>query len=170
MSQYIRTDPILGGVHVVTSLHEMVHEDRIFHSSTPVLAIAAASVQNFLFRNAAKEAHLVWEVTSSKEVHISLYEGPTVTVAGTARAPMNADRDGANTTAVTVFSQSTIAANGTFLEAKVLGSATAGGQIGGETRGLGEWIARASEDYLLVLDVQAVNTNVAVNWRFYEEE
>jgi hypothetical protein len=138
-------------------------------SSTPVLAIAAAGVTNFLLLNSTNECHFVWAVEADKRTTVTLYENPTITVNGAARVPVNTHRDSAAATAVTCFSGSTVTANGTFLEAGLLGDAAGGGASGGETRALGEWIGTASEDYLLVVTTTAVNTNLVVKWRFYEE-
>lgn len=166
--QYRRSDSIGGAVGIDTG-HAMVHAGRLWRSNSTILAVAAAGNTDFLFRNSTNEAHVLIHLFSDKRCDFRLYENPNVTAAGTACPPLNMDRDSPNTTAVTCFRGSTIAAVGTFLDAWIVGDAAGAGSHGGGIREGNEWIFLASEDYLIRATTAAVNTDILVRWTFYEE-
>ena len=172
MSQTVETDPISLCLGCIDEEHLLRHKGRMWVSGSTIIAVAIAGVTNFIIRIPATgaggyETHIRYMVQSSGETNVDVYENPTVTVAGNARAPLNADRDSAAATAITCFSESTIGANGTYLESHIIGSA--GGRVGGVARGLEEWIGDVDEDDLLVVTTRANNLDITVTWRFYEE-
>ena len=168
MSVTPRTDPDTGAEWDISVEHGMIHAGRMFSSCFITTNIAVAGVTNFLLRNGAQEVHFVYRVESDKQAIVNLYENPTVTVAGAGMAELNVNRNSANTTLVTCFSGSTIAANGTPLESHILGTAAAGGSFGGEGRAAEEWEGLVSEDYLVAVQTLGVNTRINLCWRWYE--
>jgi hypothetical protein len=140
----------------------------MFQASSPIIAVAAAGTTNFILVNGANELHFQYEFEADKRCDLVLYENPTITVNGTAMAPVNTNRNSAATTAVTAFYGSTIAVNGDQRETHIVGDAAGGGSVGGQVRAFGEWEGAPSVDWLIAVVSAAVNTDMALKWRFYE--
>ena len=172
MSQTLRTDPRSGAAVTLDWHEELVHHERMWHSSSTRIVVAIAGVTNFLLMVPAvvgggAATHFWYRVESTGQVSADLYENPTITVNGNARPPVNVDRESAAATTVTCFSESTIGANGTYLTSRVSGAAK--GKVGGVAESASAWHGSVNEDYLLVVTTYANDIEIVVTWRFHEE-
>lgn len=172
MSQTHRTDTESGALVTLNWHDELVHNERMWHSASTRIVVAIAGTTNFLLRIPAAVAdgyatHFWYRIESTGQISADLYENPTITLVGNARPPVNVNRESAETTAVTCFSESTIGVNGTYLTSRVFGAAK--GKAGGVAESGSAWHGSVDEDYLLVVTTHANDIEICVTWRFHEE-
>ena len=169
MSQITRTDAVNGALVTEDWHNELVHLERVWVSGSTVIAVAAAGDTDFLLRVPDDGTHtpFTYKVTCTGQMDVVLYEEPGITAVGNARPPLNVYRGSAAVTGVLCYSESNIAAVGTYLDSQVAGAG--GGKIGGKAEANAEWHGEVGYDYLVRVTTFAVNQRVTVTWRFHEE-
>lgn len=171
MSQTAKTDSESGALVTLEWHDELVHNGRMWHSSSTNIPVAIAGVTDFILRidPDGYHTHFWYRVESTGETHIDLYEDPAITVDGNARIPQNVNRVfyGVAVTTVTCFSGCTTGALGRYLSTRLIGAG--GGKVGGVADSASAWHGQVGEEYLLRVTTLANNLNIAVTWRFHEE-
>ena len=165
----MQVDPVTGSQFSVDVWHALIHAERLWHSPSGLVNVAASGDYYFLLRNSTNVSHARYTVDVNKECIVYLYENPTVTDAGTGVGEVNRDRESTATTGVTCFIGSTIAADGTLLDNHILGSAAGGGAYGDNLNTELEWNFKASEDYIVKVTVLNNDTDITFSWTWYEE-
>lgn len=163
-----RTGQHYGEIIGSTLQIDLVHLGEMFSTCSGIRTIAAAgTTDHLLIVPAAYDAcHLWYRVESNAEFWTTLYENPTITNNGVAMNVYNVNRTSANTTLVTAFRASVIAAPGVALECQIGG---AGNKIGGTTESGMAWHGDGNQDYLIRVTTTAVNQEIVVAWRFHTE-
>lgn len=112
-----------------------------------------------------KLAHLIGEVSGEAETSFYIYEGPTVTVNGTAVTSVNRNRNSSKTDFLTIYQGATVSATGTRLEYGKLGS---GKVLGGAVNRTDEWVLKNNTTYLLRVTNDTTSNNYhTIRFQYY---
>lgn len=165
------TDPISDVPVVMDYAHHQVHEGEMFqYNITPQ---ALASGDSLLLRFAVgtltattRTPHAIFEVDSTAETWVYLYEGPTLTGNGTAGSAVNRNRNISTAATSVPYINPTVSGNGTLLTSWITGSGT---RAGGGTRDSVEWDLKSATNYLYVITSKAASNDVCARLIFYED-
>ena len=139
-----------GAISTVNELQRAIHRGRAFSISGKG-SIAGANSQRFLFRVGAKDAHFMDALFDFAEgnIDLTIYEAPTVSANGTAKASVNLNRVPPIPAAtVGAYLNPTVSANGTELEVVSIMPTTKAPASSALAAGR---IFAANTDYLLVI-------------------
>ena len=125
--------------------HHEIHEGESFSAVYQATKDDAETLDLQITTPATEYLHSVLEASSTLEAEVALYEAPT-TSGGTAVTAYNRNRNSQNVAAATVAHTPTVSAVGTLLAATTIGT---GKSVGGNLRGISEWILKPSTKYLL---------------------
>lgn len=161
------TDPWL----TVDIVHQRVHEGRYFSGGYYNAAVADTNTIQLLVQTTAEVTHAVFNATSSGDAYIQLFEGATVSAAGTAVTMSNHNRQSTKVFGGTVTHTPTVTGTGTQVNGTSLmpgGTKSAGS--GGEFDGFGaEFVLAASTIYLFrVTNVAGGNAKMDVALKCYQ--
>ena len=150
--------------------HHQVHEGEAFQWTYGPIALAnGASFEYQLIvgavTNTTRTPHLVIECDSTVETWLHLFEGPTITVAGTAKVPLNRNRGSVAACNAVLKETPTASADGTQLTAFICGA----GKSGGQARGAVEWVLKPSTVYLIRATAKTTGDNICLRMEFYED-
>ena len=159
---------------VVDFEHHELHSGDAFHASGTV-DLAASGTVICLFRtpNTTKWCHVIPVVTSEVETAATWYEGFAVGTAhggtvGTSVIAKNRNRNSSTAAGATVYSGATVGTaspgtSGSVLQQWHWGS---GRDVGGEARGVTEWIGKQNTWYMLEIINQSASAANYVTWQF----
>lgn len=166
----IQLDSITGAQKTIGTVHAEIHEGDHYTTSVvdPDVDIIAPKYVRITTPDTAARIHLTATVTGSGGFIAELYENATVSVAGSALAELNNDRNSGNTAVATLFEDDTIGADGTLLQIG-RGGSTRGVRIAGESNTRREWILKQNEDYVIKVTAVGDNTEIEVVVTWYEE-
>ena len=167
---FVWKDVYTGGLVTVPIEHAAIHLG-IYFSHSGVITLAPGAEFLHLFKTPAaggKHIHLrtfIFDATSAPLLH-RLYEAPTVTAEGTARAGVNFNRN-AGASVMGLFHFPTISANGELLGTNlVTGTEVTGGH--GASSGT-EWPLKPGTYYLSsIRNDSVITTDVAYACEWYE--
>ena len=159
--------------------HDKIHAGNAYIHSR-IDSVANGATLNYLLRgHATTQCHLrLYSYTvADTPCTFTLYEGPTITDAGTAETWQNANRPSSNTPDTLLYSAPTVTGNGTALECILYPDGGGGGAgPGGGTAGLAgadigeEWIFNDSTDYLMSITNNSGGTiDICHHFFIYEE-
>lgn len=143
-------DTVTGVLITVPYEHHEIHEGNTFttgYRSPDGSDIADNGIITILIRvPAGIEAHMLFSGAAGGDAEPQLYEGVTVTGAGTALTEFNLKRSSTKASGVTTFHTPTIS-GGTLLLDSFLPGGTGGSTFGGVQTSRSEWNLKASTDY-----------------------
>jgi hypothetical protein len=115
--------------------------------------------------------HFRWNVECNDLCNVFLYEGPTVTAAtGTARTPINFERNGIYTPKLSILSAPTVTATGTQIDAEYFIQGTQGGKSGGGSDGaVNEFVLKSDTKYLFRVTSGANGCDIHADFHWYED-
>jgi hypothetical protein len=159
----------------ITTDHEYIHEGGFFEVGHRFTMNAAGTAFLLLKTPAVKYVHYRNEKisTSGDKLTVELFEGPTITLAGTAITPVNHRRIHLVASDMVVQHTPTVGAEGTLLATSYLGGGTGQGQAraGDILTEQNEWVLKRGTDYLIKLtNGSAAQNIVQINPIWYEEE
>jgi len=173
----IRIDRSTNVLSTIEYEHHEVHAGSMFQAEDNAAGGSGTKATiSFKTPNTDKWAHAIFTVRTNVTAVVTIGEGCTITgISGTDYAPRNKNRNIA--TASTLISAGsaggagfvTIGAAvtnfGTVLTEKQVGAAR---KIGGESRGIGEWVLRANTVYAFEVESQEATSEVRMALVWYE--
>ena len=158
----------------ITYEHHQVHEGESHEYNYLISSLASGSNQDFRVNVPAgltattRAPHVIFEVISTLEAELYLYEDMTYTVGngGTLQTTYNRNRSSATTPGMTIYLSPTPATTGNNLWIGLVGSGRA---AGGEARGMTEWVLKPNADYLFRVTSRAAGNKIVVRLIWYED-
>lgn len=155
---------------VIDITHAMVHRGQFFSVSKTATLAAAATLDILLTTpNTDTVAHMTAEITTDTLCTGALYEGTTVSDAGTAMTEINNNRNSTTTATVVATHTPTVTGAGTALLVQNIG---AGGlqRIGGSAANRHEYMLKKNTKYLFRVTAASNDTNCDIAIYWYEED
>ncbi|NTU49466.1 MAG: hypothetical protein HGA87_00975 [Desulfobulbaceae bacterium] len=162
--------------------HHQVHEGEMWHCDAYIANLASGANYDFVFTVPvitppvggdvrAYAPHFRYEVEVNDLCNVFLYEAPTVTAAtGTARTPINFERNGAYTVKLAILEAPTITAVGTLIDSEYFLQGTLGGRSGGGQGGaINEFVLKSNTQYLFRLTSGAAGCDIHCDFHWYED-
>lgn len=146
-----------------------VHDGVAFNFS---FVGSISGVTYLLGRTNGKTVHLLGYhlVAATNAVLVEFFEAPTVTNDGTAQTVVARNRNNPSVAALSVFSGSTVSADGTLLNtSKVFASGQGANRVGGDTTIPIEWLLKPNTDYIFKL-TPAATTEVTADFTWVETD
>jgi hypothetical protein len=155
---------------VIMYEHHQLHEGETWQAGYGPAGILAAAVVDHLVKVAnvtatTRTPHIVFEVDSTSEVWIQIYETPTTTANGTPVTCFNRNRNTAGSPTTTIFITPTVTAAGTLITSAIVGS---GEKAGGAGRDANEWDLKSNTNYLVRITGKTPG-NICMRFQFYED-
>lgn len=142
-------DAINEALVVEPSVSANVHRGKLFDVTFVDQSIASSGTLEVLIQTGTSKVHLDFSVSGGGNGLLQIFEGPTITAAGTALTAYNKNRSSSTTLLSTVTHTPTLSADGTKIDEELVlggsGPHASGGEGGG---GFTEWILAASTAYL----------------------
>ena len=166
----IPVDALGGGLVMIETEHQHIHEGTAFHMSHYLSSLDAGDVNahNILLKNPAGNfPHLrsYHGVGTGGPLRIRLFEGVTISADGTPIAAHNMNRNSSNTSDLKAFDEPTITGEGEEMEIHL---APTGHKEGGLTDTVPvEWIFKPDTNYLIRLtngNAQAIEALLEAFW------
>jgi hypothetical protein len=150
--------------------HHQLHEGETWQAGYGPVGILAAAVVDHLVKVAnvtatTRTPHMVFELDSTSEVWIQIYEAPTTTANGTPVTCYNRNRNTVGSPTTTIFVTPTVTAAGTLITSTIVGS---GEKAGGAGRDANEWDLKSNTNYLVRITGKTPG-NVCMRFQFYED-
>jgi hypothetical protein len=154
----VDVDAINEALVIEPSVSANVHRGKLFDLTFVDQSIASSGTLEVLIQTGTSKVHLDFSISGGGNGLLQIFEGPTITAAGTALTAYNKNRSSSNTLLSTVTHTPTLSADGTKIDEELVlgggGPHASGGEGGG---GFTEWILAASTAYLIrVENIDAV--------------
>jgi hypothetical protein len=175
-----RLDSATGAANSIDYAHHEIHSGSSYAVHTAAtLASAATITVAFKTADSAAWPHMIVSARSSGESNLKLYEGGTwTTSSGSALTCHNRNRNSSNTSGILGDSTGTFTA-GVMVKGPTgvnVGAATlfceqhlgSGRNVGGEARGVSEWILKANTNYVFVFKSEANSNDCQIHLDWYE--
>ena len=165
----IRIDTSTRAMMVIEYAHHEIHSGDSFTWSESTDVGASTDFDLVVTTpNTTTWAHMTYSIISEAEGEIQIYENCTPTTDGTARTPLNRNRNSAGVATATVQRIPTLATPGSLIEVIHFGS---GKSVGGDNREASEWILKQNEDYLFrVINATSSANQMTIKFDWYEHE
>lgn len=167
-----RIDRYLHALIVVDAFHAMIHQGRAYSFSDYDSDVDIAGPKHYRITAPLErlgETHFEFVVNASGPCTITFGEAPTSSGIGTALTAYNRKRESSNVPFTKIRKDSTVSAAGTIVETVRLGIAgNPAKSSGGSLSGRHEWELRPATIYEMTITPDADNTQVWVNFDFYE--
>jgi hypothetical protein len=168
------TDPISDIPVTIDYDHHQVHEGESHVFSYLISSLNSGVSQDFRLNvptgltPTTRTPHVVFEVISTAETEIYLYEGMTFTAGngGTLQTSYNRNRNSATVPGMKVYLTPTPATTGDLIHIGLTGSGKAAGVEG---RSLTEWDFKPNTDYLKRITSRAAGDKIVVRVIWYED-
>jgi len=150
--------------------HHENHGGNMYSSSFNATLASSATMEVLIVTADSDDlAHMVIETRSSGEANMSVFEGTTVSGAGTALEETNHNRSSSNTAGTVITHTPTITGDGTELKglARHFGS---GQQTGGEVRAQDEIVLASDTIYLIRVTSEAAANDITTMLTWYESD
>jgi hypothetical protein len=146
------TDPVHLRNITIDTVHQKTHEGRYFSGGAYLSNLANGATLSLLIQSdPTQSTHTRLSVTAGGNVTLQLYEGVTISVAGSAVTMSNHNRSSSKVFAGTVTSQPTTS-GGSQLNATQFIAGGSGPHAGGGGGGFSaEWVLAPSQTYLAVV-------------------
>ncbi len=155
-----------GGIVTETYLHHLLH-GGLLHNVTNGVTLANTVVYEYLIQTGSTPVHFLFNVESSGEANLMIYEGTTFSGAGTAVTTVNMNRTSALTLGLTLTHTPTLTSDEALIATHHFG---AGKKVGGGAMAASEFILAASEDYLFRITSEADGNDIDIELLLYEQE
>jgi hypothetical protein len=154
-------------VNAIQFLHQKIHDGDLF-SINRADTFALNNEIGFIFEcDADSDVHITFDLQSSDDIEVGLYESPTYTGGSSANSLVyNRNRNSSNTFDVNIKYLVTVTDNGTQLEG-FLGGATGGAKTA-NTGARQEWVLKRGLNYLLRFKSLSPGNEITTNILFYE--
>jgi hypothetical protein len=174
---------VISSIPVVMDFNQhQIHEGEFWHWDVLVSNLASGSNYDIVFTvpnitipggvaAAALCPHFRYEANVNDLCNVFLYEGPTVTAAtGTARTPINLERNGSYTVKLAILDAPTITAVGTLIDAEYFLSASTN-QVSANSSGssINEFVLKNNTKYLFRITSGANGCDIHVDFHWYED-
>lgn len=156
---------------VIDIVHERIHEGRSFIVTDVDVDVDIIAPKQWTLAapNTDKQIHFAFDAFANAAGILELYEGPTITVAGTLMTAHNMNRNNAETASLIVRYDPTITVDGTKLWQTRLGvSGNLFVATGGGSSSRNEFILKKNTSYQMKFTSIADNNLVWVNFIWYE--
>jgi hypothetical protein len=176
------TDPISDIPVMIDYDHHQIHEGEMWHWDVYIANLAANATYDIVFTvpNITIPAgtptvmlvpHFRYDVTVNDLCNYFFYEGPTVTAAtGTARTPINYERNGTYTVKLAILDAPTVTVVGTQIDSEYfLGAATAQSRMAASGGSLHEIPLRNNTSYLFRVVSLANGCDIHIDFIWYED-
>jgi hypothetical protein len=176
------TDPISDIPVTIPYDHHQIHEGEMWHWDVYILNLASAANYDIVFtvpvitRPAGEPVvvrapHFRYDIKVNDLANFFLYEGPTVTAAtGTARTPINYERNGTYTPQMAILDAPTVTAPGTQIDAGYfLTSSTTQSKASAEGGTVHEFVLKDNTKYLFRLTSGANGLDAHIDFVWYED-
>lgn len=173
MGRLISITPVQrGGIVNISHQHANIHVGRSFVASDYDSNIASAVPKYWsLAAPAVKEMHFRVALGTLKGAIVQFFEGPTITVQGTALAAFNRQRNLAATPTLVIKYDPTVTVDGTQIWVKRIGSSGGGGNDSpGVLDTEHEIILKKSTDYVLKVTSDENGNDAGLTLSWYEED
>lgn len=151
--------------------HHEIHEGNNY-ILTEVNTIASAGTRAYLITtpNTDTYTHLIFSITSSLKVSMTLTEAPTGLSAGTSLTPINLNRNSTKTASTIIkHTPSGSASGGTLLYTRTVGDGTTPSQVSSTTQRIQNEIILKKNTVYYFLITSAANSNIVnTEFNFYE--
>lgn len=171
----------IGDIPVVMDYgHHQIHEGEKWHWDILISNLASGSSYDIVFTvpnititsNAVTQCpHLEYDINANDLCSFFLYEGPTVTAAtGTARTPINFERNGTYTPLLTILDAPTVTATGTQIDAEYfLAAATNQNKPTSRGGSPAEFVLKNNTKYLFRATSGATGCDIHIDFVWYED-
>jgi hypothetical protein len=162
--------------------HHQVHEGEMWHYDAYISNLASESSYDFVFTVpvitpvgtesiVVRCPHFRYIVETNDLCNVFFYEAPTVTAAtGTAKTPINFERNGNYTPKLAILEAPTITVVGTQIDAEYFIKAGVGATSGGgEANAVNEFILKSNTMYLFRVTSGAAGCDIHVDFHWYED-
>ena len=152
--------------------HVYVHQGKMWYCEYSA-SVANAAAMLISITTGTKEMHIGMSAITGGAATVAFFEGPTISVQGTALTPVNLNRLNAValTTGVAFKHTPTVTGDGTTLFSRLTpGGTNPALQIGNQARAGTEWILKKGTTYLMRI-TNSSGGNAILNpiFEFYEE-
>ena len=149
--------------------HHNIHLGRTFTASYLDESVANDASLEFLVQTGALQAHMGLHANGGGSFELYLFEGTTVSAAGTSLAAVQRNRTSSTTATATVTHTPTITADGTQLEVEFIAGGTGGIASGSQGDFHEEWVLAPNTNYLVrVKNVAGVAEEMGLIIDWYE--
>jgi len=150
---------------VTTNEHHHIHEGLAWNiTGTATLDAEAVYRYTFTTENSDYLTHFRFFVYGEAEGTATLFEAPTVSVAGTTVEPMCRNRDNVHAARTIVYHTPTTTGNGTQIFYGVFGA----NRVSGSLESNEEWIFARNTTYMLVITSDVAANEISWEVFFYE--
>lgn len=152
-------------------IHSRVHEGRLFSCGYYSSSVAnGASLDVLIQSSATLDTHITIICEAVGDAEMYIYEGTTVSAAGTAVTASNHNRQSSKVFDGTITHTPTITAIGTQINGTgLLPAGTRASATGGETGFSSEFILALNTKYLVrITNVSGSATKMAINTNYYQ--
>lgn len=157
-------------IEVIAFEHGQVHRGRMWHLSYRIESLANNASLDIVLSVGAQRAHTVIQAHGGADAWSILYEGPTLSAAGTALTIHNMKRGTAGIPALAATHTPTVTTTGIELDAVLLPGGSGSGSQGAGVRREVEWVLAANTVYLLRhTNIGGNSQPASVAVEFYEE-
>jgi hypothetical protein len=176
------TDPISDLPVFVDYDHHQIHEGESWHWDVYIANLANGSNYDIVFTVPnitipvgepviVRCPHFRYEVNANDLCNLFLFESPTVTAAtGTAKTPINFERNGAYTPKLAILDQPTITVTGTQIDAEYLLSAATNQNSASNTgKSPHEFVLKNNTKYLFRISSLANGCDIHADFTWYED-
>lgn len=145
-------DPFSGHLVVIKSVHHWMHQGKFFQADYVDEALADDGTMELLVRlDAGEGGHMRFRASIGGDGRLQLFEGPTVSSAGTGLTVFNRNRRSSNAADISVYHTPTTSDDGDALSDEIIPGGGIFFSAGGKQDSFEEWILMPSTDYLLRL-------------------
>jgi len=162
--------------------HHQIHEGETWHWDVKIDNLAAAATYDIVFTvpvitPGAGESiivrcpHFRYSAEANDLCSFLFYEGPTVTGAtGTAKTPINLERNGSYTPKLAILDQPTVTVVGTLIDAEYTITPAVGVSSGGGTvDAVNEFVLKSNTKYLFRVTSGSNGCDIHVDFHWYED-
>ena len=162
--------------------HHQVHEGETWHWDIYIANLGSGSNYDIVFTVpvitpvgaesiVVRCPHFRYGVTVNDLCNVFLYEAPTVTAAtGTARTPINFERNGTYTVKLAILDAPTVTAVGTLIDAEYFITAGVGVTAGGgDGSSVNEFVLKSNTKYLFRITSGAAGCDIHADFHWYED-
>lgn len=150
----------------IGALHHEIHEGDTYKVHNVNTAVASGGDITIVLTTGAKSCHTTFYGSSGGDALLYLFEGSTVTVAGTAMVEYNKNRNSSNT-ATAAAELNPTASGGAILDQLFIPGGSGPTAPGGATNVRDEWVLKPSTIYRFKLVNSTATTqtlNLAIEW------
>ena len=166
----VRVDASTHSLQTVDYAHHEIHGgSHYFFRSFATLGNGGDVDFGVTIPNSEKWAHMLWEFETTGETLFEVYEGSTYTGGSDPSGTFNSNRNSVNTSGLVIVVDPTVTAEGTLLEAQMVGVATTPSKaIGGGSGRDDEVILLQDTKYIFRFESGSADNHISFRASWYE--